>query len=42
VRTINPADADEMAGGIIDPITGPAIGALWLQYAPLWNEAGRP
>lgn len=42
VRTTSPADADEMAGGIINPITGPAIGALWLKYAPLWNEAGRP
>jgi hypothetical protein len=42
VRTISAADADEMAGPIIGTTTGPAIGALWLKYAPLWNEAGRP
>ena len=42
VRTISPGDADEMAGPIIGTTTGPDIGALWLKYAPLWNEAGRP
>ena len=43
VRTISPADFDQMRDYEDNwMITGPSVGALWLKYAPLWDEAGRP
>jgi hypothetical protein len=43
VHTTSPADFDEMREYEDNwMITGPSVGALWLKYAPLWNEAGRP